>query len=82
MIGESHRAEIVRDARRQRRLVDCQLTDWVVVRNRLPTLGSRNKKLVGDRLTELSKRMGFRCVDGFAERVVYREFFPAPNSTR
>ena len=20
--------------------------------------------------------MGFRCVDGFAERVVYREFFP------
>jgi ATPase MipZ len=20
--------------------------------------------------------MGFRCIDGFAERVVYREFFP------
>src|SRR5664279_1208492 len=47
-----------------------------MVRNRLSTLGSRNKKLVGDGLIELSKRMGFRCVDGFAERVVYREFFP------
>ena len=74
--GESHYAEMVREARRQRRLVDGQLTDWVVVRNRLSTLGSRNKKLVGDGLAELSKRMGFRCSDGFAERVVYREFFP------
>ena len=74
--GESHYAEMVREARRQRRLVDGRLTDWVVVRNRLSTLGSRNKKLVGEGLTELSKRMGFRCIDGFAERVIYREFFP------
>lgn len=74
--GESHYAEMVREARRQRRLVDGKLTDWIVVRNRLSTLGSRNKKLVGEGLIELSKRMGFRTVDGFAERVVYREFFP------
>jgi chromosome partitioning protein len=74
--GESHYANMVREARRQRRLVDGKLTDWIVVRNRLSTLGSRNKKLVGEGIVELSKRMGFRCVDGFAERVVYREFFP------
>ena len=74
--GESHYAEMVREARRQRRLVDGRLTDWIVVRNRLSTLGSRNKRLVGEGLNELSKRMGFRCIDGFAERVVYREFFP------
>ena len=74
--GESHYAEMVREARRQRRLVDGQLTDWIVVRNRLSALGSRNKRLVGEGLTELSKRMGFRSVEGFAERVVYREFFP------
>ena len=74
--GESHYAEMVRDARRQRRLVDGKLTDWVVVRNRLSSLGSRNRKLVGDVLVELSKRMGFRSVEGIAERVVYREFFP------
>ena len=61
---------------RQRRLVDGRLTDWVVVRNRLSTLGSRNKRLVGEGLTELAERMGFRWVDGFAERVIYREFFP------
>ena len=74
--GESHYAEMVREARRQRRLVDGRMTDWIVVRNRLSALGSRNKKLVGDGIAELGKRMGFRSVDGFAERVVYREFFP------
>ena len=74
--GESHYAQMVREARRQRRLIDGRLTDWIVVRNRLSTLGSRNKKLVGEGIAELGKRMGFRCVDGFAERVVYREFFP------
>jgi chromosome partitioning protein len=31
---------------------------------------------VGDGIADLSRRMGFRCIDGFAERVVYREFFP------
>ena len=74
--GESHYAGMVREARRQRRLVDGRLTDWIVVRNRLSALGSRNKRLVGEGLAELAKRMGFRCVEGFAERVVYREFFP------
>ena len=74
--GVSHYSEMVREARRQRRLVDGGLTDWVVVRNRLSTLGSRNKRLVGEGVDELGKQLGFRAVDGFAERVVYREFFP------
>src|SRR5262245_54006639 len=74
--GESHYAEMVRDARRQRRLIDGARLDWVVVRNRLSTLGSRNKRLVGEGLRELAARLGFRLIDGFSERVVYREFFP------
>src|ERR1700687_3964335 len=44
--GIGHYAEMAREARRQRRLVDGGLTDWVVIRNRLSTLGSRNKRLV------------------------------------
>jgi chromosome partitioning protein len=75
-VGVSHYAEMVREARRQRRLVDGGMTDWVVVRNRLSTLGSRNKRLVGDGVVQLAKQLGFRFVDGFSERVVYREFFP------
>jgi chromosome partitioning protein len=76
VMGESHYAEMVREARRQRRLVDGKLMDWIVVRNRLSTLSSRNKRLVGEGIAQLSKRLAFRSVDGFAERVVYREFFP------
>jgi chromosome partitioning protein len=74
--GESHYAEMVRDTRRKRRQLDGVTCDWIVVRNRLSMLGSRNKQLVADSLKELSFRLGFRSVDGFAERVVYREFFP------
>ena len=74
--GVSHYAEMVREARRKRRLIDGGLTDWVVVRNRLSTLGSRNKRLVGAGVEALSKQLGFRPIDGIAERVVYREFFP------
>ncbi len=76
LTGVSHYAEMVREARKQRRMVDGGLTDWVVVRNRLSTLGSRNKRLVGAGVDALSRQLGFRAIDGFAERVVYREFFP------
>jgi len=74
--GTSHYAEMVREARRQRRIVDGKTIDWVVVRNRLSMLGSRNKRLVGESVNELARQLGFRFIDGFAERVIYREFFP------
>ena len=74
--GASHYAKMVRHARRQRRIVDGGLTDWIVVRNRLAPLGSRNKKLVGECLDRLGLRLGFRATEGFSERVVFREFFP------
>lgn len=76
LTGTSHYSEMVREARRQRRIVDGRYTDWVVVRNRLSMLGSRNKRLVGDGLNQLAGRLGFRFIEGFAERVVYRELFP------
>ncbi|HEY0234558.1 MAG TPA: division plane positioning ATPase MipZ [Afipia sp.] len=74
--GESHYSTMVKEARKQRRTLDGASTDWIVVRNRLSMLGSRNKQLVAEGLDQLSFRLGFRPVDGFAERVVYREFFP------
>jgi chromosome partitioning protein len=73
---ESQYAEMVSEARRQRRMVDGGLSDWVVVRNRLSMLGSRNKRLVGDGLVDLGRRLGFRLAEGIGERVIYREFFP------
>ena len=76
VVGESHYAAAVREARRRRRSVDGSYLDWVVVRNRLALMGSRNKRLVGDGLRVLATQCGFRCVDGLAERLAYREFFP------
>jgi chromosome partitioning protein len=74
--GQSQYAEMVAETRRHRRLIDGALPDWIVVRNRLSMLGSRNRRLVGEGLNELALRLGFRFTDGFAERVIYREFFP------
>jgi chromosome partitioning protein len=74
--GTSHYAQIVEEARGRRRLQYQGVTDWIVLRNRLSALGSRNKRLVGEGLRELSHRLHFRSVDGLAERVIFREFYP------
>ena len=56
--GESHYATMVREARRNRRQLDGASTDWIVVRNRLSMLGSRNKQLVAEGLKDLSFQLG------------------------
>jgi chromosome partitioning protein len=53
-----------------------QALEWVVLRNRLATTEARNRKRVEDRLTALSKRVGFRMGPGLRDRVIYRELFP------
>ena len=74
--GASHYAELVGEARRQRRLVDDRGMDWVVVRNRLSALQTRNRKNVESGLRQLADKVGFRVAKGISERVVYRELFP------
>jgi chromosome partitioning protein len=74
--GVSHYAQMVEDARGRRRVRDSGTIDWIVLRNRLSTLGSRNKRLVGESLQELSRRLNFRLIEGLAERVIFREFYP------
>jgi chromosome partitioning protein len=74
--GTSHYAQMVEEARRQRQLIDDVTPDWIVLRNRLSMLGSRNKRFVGEALHELSQRLNFRCIEGLAERVIFREFYP------
>jgi chromosome partitioning protein len=72
----SHYAQMIDDVRRQRDLVGNGATDWIVLRNRLSMVNTRNKRLVGQALNQLSQMLGFRTVDGFAERMIFREFFP------
>jgi len=51
--------------------------DWVVVHNRTGYTDARNQRRIEQALKELSKRVGFRAVQGLSERVVYRELFPS-----
>ncbi len=74
--GVSHYARAVEDARRARESVGKPPIDWIVLRNRLSHQNTRNKRYVGSAIQELSRRLGFRCIDGLAERVVFRELYP------
>jgi len=75
MQGPSHYAELVADARRQRGLIEDHGMDWVVVRNRLAALETRNRKNIGKGLEAIASRLDFRLAEGISERVVFREFF-------
>lgn len=71
----SHYGQFVRLAReRRRQLVGAEM-QWFVLRNRLSSLNSRNKRFVGDALQDLATRLDFRLIDGLADRVAFRELF-------
>jgi chromosome partitioning protein len=73
--GPSVYAEMVWRGRQLRAQAGRKPTDWLVMRNRIATLDARNKRQVGAMLAELSRRIGFRLVPGFSERVIFRELF-------
>ncbi|MHA1529934.1 MAG: division plane positioning ATPase MipZ [Alphaproteobacteria bacterium] len=73
--GPSVYSEMVWSARQRRAVRRENPIDWVVLRNRMAMLESRNKRRVGTVMAELSRRIGFRIAPGFSERVVFRELF-------
>ena len=73
--GPSIYSEMVWSARQCRAAEGKAPMDWVVLRNRMATLDSRNKRKVAGVLAELSRRIGFRVIPGFCERVIFRELF-------
>jgi chromosome partitioning protein len=75
MQGPSHYAELVAEARCQRATVDEHVMDWIVVRNRISALDTRNRRNVLRGLWEIAGRLDLRLVEGISERVVFREFF-------
>ena len=73
--GPSVYSEMVWKARQARAATGRRPMDWVVLRNRIATLDARNKRRVAAALDELARRIGFRLIPGFSERVVFRELF-------
>jgi chromosome partitioning protein len=76
VLGPSVYAEMVWQARQARAGAGMRPLDWMVLRNRVGSQAMRNKRRVGDALSALSRRIGFRVVPGFSERVIFRELFP------
>lgn len=75
VMGPSVYSEMVWKARQMRASAGLRAIDWVVLRNRLSSIDAKNKRRVGKALSDLSKRIGFRIVPGFTERVIFREMF-------
>lgn len=76
IIGPSIYSEMVWQARQLRAQAGLKPIDWIVMRNRLGAQQMHNKVKVGKALEDLSKRIGFRVIPGFSERVIFRELFP------
>jgi chromosome partitioning protein len=72
----SHYARLVQRARSERLSIDGQSIDWVLVRNRVSMLASRNARQVQTTLERIAARLGCRVADGIAERVIFRSLFP------
>jgi len=73
----SYYSEMVWDSRKFRSASGQAPMDWIIVRNRLASLDSRNNKRVHRALEALQKRIMFRYVPGLYERVIYKELFPS-----
>jgi len=72
-----HYARLVQRARSERLSADGRPIDWVLVRNRMSMLTSRNMRQVQVILDRIAQRLGCRVADGIAERVVFRSLFAA-----
>ncbi len=72
----SHYARLVQRARKERLTIDGRTIDWVIVRNRISMLSSRNMRAVQTGIEQVVNRLGCRMAEGIAERVVFRSLFP------
>ncbi len=75
IVNPSIYSEMVWEARKSRFSRDRGRIDWIVMRNRLAASEARNKRDVGSTLETLAKRIGFRTLKGFGERVIFRELY-------
>jgi chromosome partitioning protein len=75
VISPSVYSQMVWEQRQRRARAGQAPIDWIVMRNRLGHVDARNKRAMTGLLTQLAKRIGFRLVPGFGERVIFRELF-------
>lgn len=75
VVKPSSYSEMVWKARQDRFKKDRGQIDWIVLRNRVAQLESRNAKAMEGVLGDLAQRIRFRQAPGLSERVIFRELF-------
>ena len=75
VIGPGHYTESVWQQREVKMARDKTATEWLVLRNRLSALESKNKRAMDMVMDDLVERFGFTALPGFGERVIFRELF-------
>jgi chromosome partitioning protein len=69
-------SDFVWDCRKKRLMARKPALDWVVMRNRISSTDTRNKRRMSGVLNKLAERISFRVAPGFGERIIFRELFP------
>jgi len=75
MLAPSKYSEMVWEQKKRRLERGDGAMEWIVMRNRLASLDSHNRRHMDQALTDLSRRLGMRLIPGFSERVIFRELF-------
>ena len=75
VLRPSKYAEMVWLQKKNRAQRDRGSIEWVVTRNRMWPLKTRNRRNMDLVLDQMSRRFGFRLLPGFGERVIFRELF-------
>lgn len=75
LIGEAQYTKNIRDIQEKQRILNKPPLKWIVLRNRTSQINAKNKQEVDNILNSLQYKLGFTYMQGFAERVVYREMF-------
>ena len=68
-------SDMVWEYRKERALSGGSPIKWFIVRNRLSHINAQNKKNIEELLKQLERRFAFTFLNGFSERVIYRELF-------
>ncbi len=65
----------VQKARAERLARTGETFDWILVRNRISSLSSRNTSQVQQTIDQVAEKLGCRVAEGIAERVIFRSLF-------
>ena len=67
-------AQMVWEQKKKKAMIGGQI-NWVVARNRINHIHSKNKQKIIHILSQLSKKLGFSLINGLSDRVIFKELF-------